>query len=163
MRLTTKGRYATTAMMDLAIHESKGPVTLFDIASNQEISLSYLEQLFARLRDAGLVQGTRGPGGGYRLAKPAESISIAEIITAVNEKVDATRCGGEGNCQDGEECLTHELWTVLSEKLYDFLDNIHLGEVIQWPRAKKVSERQDMRHEQMDSTRIPTVSRIHSQ
>jgi len=158
MRLTTKGRYATTAMMDLAIHETSGPVTLFDIASNQDISLSYLEQLFARLRDAGLVKGTRGPGGGYRLARPADSISIAEIITAVNEKVDATRCGGQANCQDGERCLTHELWTVLSDKLYDFLDNISLGEVIQWPRVQEVAVRQDTtRHEQMDPARIPSV------
>ena len=117
MKLTTKGRYAVTAMLDLAIHQSRRPVTLQDIATNQEISLSYLEQLFARLRRANLVKGTRGPGGGYRLAKEMDQISVAAIITAVDEKVDVTRCGGKTDCQDGERCLTHELWSSLSLSL----------------------------------------------
>ncbi len=143
MRLTTKGRYAVTAMLDLAIHERSGPVTLNEIAASQHISLSYLEQLFAALRKAGLVRGLRGPGGGYRLAKPATEISIARIIAAVDEKVDVTRCGGDENCQDGERCLTHTLWSQLSQQLYDFLDRITLGEVIQWPSVKEVAARQD--------------------
>lgn len=143
MRLTTKGRYAVTAMMDLAIHQSKRPVTLQDIATGQEISLSYLEQLFAKLRRNGLVKGTRGPGGGYRLAKPAEEISIAAIILAVDERVDITRCGGKEDCQDGERCLTHDLWTELSAKIFDFLDNITLGELVQRPGVQAVAERLD--------------------
>ncbi|MDH3638117.1 MAG: Rrf2 family transcriptional regulator [Gammaproteobacteria bacterium] len=143
MRLTTKGRYAVTAMMDLAIHEQAGPVTLTEIAASQQISLSYLEQLFAALRKAGLVHGLRGPGGGYRLAQPANDISIARIIAAVDEKVDVTRCGGDENCQEGERCLTHTLWSQLSQQLYDFLDRISLGEVIQWPSVQEVATRQD--------------------
>jgi len=145
MRLTTKGRYAVTAMMDLAIHGPRGPVTLNDIAFNQHISLSYLEQLFAKLRQNGLVRGTRGPGGGYQLARAAGQISVAEIISAVDEKVDATRCGGKQNCQDGERCLTHELWSDLSHQLYEFLDGIKLGELVQWPCVKEVAARQEAR------------------
>lgn len=145
MRLTTKGRYGVTAMMDLAIHESFGPVTLTDIASSQNISLSYLEQLFAGLRRAGLVKGLRGPGGGYRLARPAQEISIAQIIAAVDEKVDITSCGGEENCQQGERCLTHDLWTDLSRQVYDFLDGITLGELTEWPCVREVAARQDIR------------------
>jgi len=143
MRLTTKGRYAVTAMLDLALHEEQRPVTLQDIAMNQEISLSYLEQLFARLRQGGLVQGTRGPGGGYRLSQDAREISIAGIISAVDEKSDLTRCGGKSDCQQGEECLTHELWTELSEKIYQFLDDISLADLIQRPRVREVAERQE--------------------
>ena len=147
MRLTTKGRYAVTAMLDLALHQGKHPVTLQDIAVNQEISLSYLEQLFARLRQGGLVQGTRGPGGGYRLAQDASEVSIAGIISAVDEKADLTRCGGKSDCHQGEECLTHELWTELSEKIYQFLDDISLGDLIRRPRVQEVAERQDEKRE----------------
>ena len=143
MRLTTKGRYAVTAMLDLALHQGQRPVTLQDIAMNQEISLSYLEQLFARLRQGGLVRGTRGPGGGYRLAKDASAVSIAGIISAVDEKADLTRCGGKSDCQQGEECLTHELWAELSEKIYQFLDAISLADLIQRPRVREVAERQN--------------------
>ena len=121
MRLSTKGRYGVTAMMDLAIHDNAGPVTLADISQCQGISLSYLEQLFSRLRKGGLVEGVRGPGGGYRLSRPAKDISIAEIISAVDEKVDMTNCDDKGNCQDGEKCLTHELWAELSQRLLIFL------------------------------------------
>jgi Rrf2 family iron-sulfur cluster assembly transcriptional regulator len=137
MRLTTKGRYAVTAMLDLAINQNAKPVTLHDIASNQEISLSYLEQLFARLRKSGLVKGTRGPGGGYRLARRPGEISIADIITSVDEKIDITRCGGRENCRDGERCLTHELWSDLSEKIFHFLDEITLGELIDRQRNRE--------------------------
>ena len=145
MRLTTKGRYAVTAMMDLAIHGLRGPVALTDIALNQGISLSYLEQLFAKLRRNGLVSGTRGPGGGYELARPVDAISIAQISGAGDETVDATRCAGKENCQDGERCLTHELWSELSDQLYDFLDGIKLGELVQWPCVQATAARQDAR------------------
>ena len=143
MRLSTKGRYSVTAMMDLAIHDQAGPVTLADISQCQGISLSYLEQLFSRLRKAGLVKGVRGPGGGYRLAKPATDISIAEIINAVDESVDVTRCSGEGNCQDGERCLTHELWTELSDRLYKFLDGITLAKFVDRPGIPELSMQRD--------------------
>ena len=147
MRLTTKGRYAVTAMLDLALHQGQRPVTLQDIAMNQEISLSYLEQLFARLRQGGLVRGTRGPGGGYRLAKDATAVSIAGIISAVDEKADLTRCGGKSDCQQGEECLTHEIWAELSEKIYQFLDDISLADLIQRPRVLEVAKRQSGKRE----------------
>ncbi len=143
MRLSTKGRYSVTAMMDLAIHDKAGPVTLADISQCQGISLSYLEQLFSRLRHAGLVKGVRGPGGGYRLAKPAEDISIAQIISAVDENVDVTRCGGEGNCQDGARCLTHKLWSDLSERLYEFLDGITLAKFVDRPGIPELSMQRD--------------------
>jgi Rrf2 family transcriptional regulator, iron-sulfur cluster assembly transcription factor len=143
MRLTTKGRYAVTAMMDLALHESRGPVTLTDIAANQSISLSYLEQLFARLRRNGLVRGLRGPGGGYRLGRAAGEITIAQIIHAVDEKVDATRCEGRENCRDGERCITHDLWDELSRRMQSFLDGITLADVVEWPCVREVAERQD--------------------
>ena len=143
MRLTTKGRYAVTAMLDLALNQGRRPVTLQDIAVNQEISLSYLEQLFAKLRRDGLVKGTRGPGGGYRLAKDADHISIATIIAAVDEKADMTRCGGEANCLDGEKCLTHELWAELSLEIYRFLDGITLDNLVRRPEVQAVAERQE--------------------
>ncbi|MFQ5544951.1 MAG: Rrf2 family transcriptional regulator, partial [Acidiferrobacterales bacterium] len=127
MRLSTKGRYAVTALIDLALHDKEGPVALTDIAETQQISVSYLEQLFARLRRHKLVEGMRGPGGGYRLARPAQDITIAQIIAAVDEQIDMTRCGGTEDCQDGEKCLTHELWVDLSKQLYEFLEGINLG------------------------------------
>ena len=133
MRLSTKGRYSVTAMLDLAIHDKAGPVTLADISQCQGISLSYLEQLFAKLRKSGLVKGVRGPGGGYRLARPASEISIGEIISAVDESVDVTRCGGKADCDNGDACLTHELWSELSKRLYEFLDNITLSQFVDRP------------------------------
>jgi len=142
MRLSTKGRYAVTAMMDLAIHEQKGPVTLADISHCQSISLSYLEQLFSKLRRENLVCGVRGPGGGYRLAKPAEDISIAQIIAAVDEKVDST-CGGDSSCDEGDTCLTHELWCGLSRRIYDFLDGISLRDFLNRPAVQDVIRRQE--------------------
>ena len=151
MRLTTKGRYAVTAMLDLALNQGKGAVTLQDIALKQEISLSYLEQLFAKLRREGLVKGTRGPGGGYRLAQNAEAISVAAIITSVDEKADMTRCGGEANCQDGKKCLTHELWADLSLEIYKFLDGISLADLVNRPEVQEVAERQEIAHQSHSS------------
>ena len=142
MRLTTRGRYAVTAMLDLALHHEKGTVALADIASRQGISLSYLEQLFARLRRRGLVESTRGPGGGYTLAVPPEEISVAEIIVAINENIDATRCGGEENCHGEGRCLTHQLWEELSERIYEFLNAITLGDLVKRPAVLEVASRQ---------------------
>lgn len=147
MRLSTKGRYAVTAMMDLAIHGDSGPVTLADISKCQGISLSYLEQLFARLRKEGLVSGVRGPGGGYRLARPSTEITVADIINAVGEGVDATRCSGRGDCQGGARCLTHELWSELSEQIHDFLQGITLDTFANRPEVRAVALRQDNTHE----------------
>jgi Rrf2 family transcriptional regulator, iron-sulfur cluster assembly transcription factor len=131
VRLTTKGRYAVTAMLDLACHAEGRPVTLTDIAKRQAISLSYLEQLFARLRRGGMVDGVRGPGGGYQLSKDASDINIAEIIAAVDEAIDSTRCGGKANCRGAEPCLTHELWMGLSEQIRQYLSTITLADVLQ--------------------------------
>jgi len=130
MRLSTKGRYAVTAMLDLALHSGKGPVTLADISVSQGISLSYLEQLFAALRSKHLVRGVRGPGGGYYLGKPPEEISIADIICAVDEWVEFTRCGGRENCRDGKRCLTHTLWDRLSDEIFSFLNDISLDDLV---------------------------------
>ena len=146
MRLSTKGRYAVTALIDLALHDKEGPVALTDIAESQRISVSYLEQLFARLRKNELVEGMRGPGGGYRLAHPAEDITIAQIIAAVDEQIDMTRCAGREDCQDGEKCLTHELWVDLSKQLYEFLEGINLAQIVEWPTVRKVAERQEAQH-----------------
>ncbi len=142
MRLSTKGRYAVTAMMDLALREGEGPVTLAEISRCQGISLSYLEQLFARLRRQGLVVGTRGPGGGYRLSRPASDITVADIIDAVDEQVDATLCGGQENCRDGESCLTHELWMDLSRQIHDYLSSINLADFLSRPAVQATIERQ---------------------
>ena len=143
MRLSTKGRYGVTAMMDLAIHDGVGPVTLADISQCQGISLSYLEQLFSKLRKHGLVDGVRGPGGGYKLARPATSITVAEIIAAVDEKVDITNCGGKGDCQNGQRCLTHELWSELSNRLYDFLNDITLSQFVNRPGIRELAMQRD--------------------
>ncbi|MEJ2213089.1 MAG: Fe-S cluster assembly transcriptional regulator IscR [Gammaproteobacteria bacterium] len=130
MKLTTKGRYAVTAMLDLALHNEKGPVTLADIADRQGISLSYLEQLFSRLRKQELVNSVRGPGGGYSLASPASELHVAQVISAVDEVVDATRCGGAGNCHNNERCLTHDLWHDLSDRIYEYLSDISLQDLV---------------------------------
>jgi len=130
MRLTTKGRYAVTAMLDLVINSNDGPISLADISKRQEISLSYLEQLFAKLRRQGLVSSVRGPGGGYKLSREADTIFIAEIVDAVNESIDATNCGGAGNCHGGEVCLTHHLWSDLSKQIHNFLSNISLQSLV---------------------------------
>ncbi|MFT5398301.1 MAG: Rrf2 family iron-sulfur cluster assembly transcriptional regulator [Gammaproteobacteria bacterium] len=143
MRLSTKGRYAVTAMMDIALHEKIGPVTLADISQCQGISLSYLEQLFAKLRKGGLVLGVRGPGGGYRLARPAGEISVADIILSVDEKMDLTKCGGKGDCSNGEKCLTHQLWSDLSCNLYRFLSGIKLDQYVNRPEISELVKKQD--------------------
>ncbi len=143
MRLTTKGRYAVTAMLDLALHYDKGSITLSDISQRQEISLSYLEQLFSKLRKRELVLSARGPGGGYRLSRPADDLAVAEIIAAVDETVDATRCKRKGNCQHEERCLTHDLWCNLSDQIYDFLANISLGSLVADQGVQDIARRQD--------------------
>ena len=134
MRLTTKGRFAVTAMLDLAMHEAKEPdakpVTLAGISERQSISLSYLEQLFSRLRRQGLVSSVRGPGGGYKLAKPVAQISVSAIINAVDEQIDATQCGGQENCRDEGRCMTHDLWASLNSKILDYLDGVNLADMV---------------------------------
>lgn len=144
MKLTTKGRYAVTAMLDLALHETRGPINLADIARRQEISLAYLEQLFSKLRKKGLVESVRGPGGGYRLKRPALDISVADVIDAVDEPVDATRCGGQRNCQGDLRCLTHDLWSELNDQIATFLNGVTLGELVQRENVRVVSARQDI-------------------
>lgn len=130
MRLTTKGRFAVTAMIDLAAREAEGPVTLAGIADRQKISLSYLEQLFGKLRRYQLVNSVRGPGGGYRLARDMNDITVADIIVAVDEPLDATQCGGKENCQDEHRCMTHDLWTNLNKRMYEYLDSVTLGALV---------------------------------
>jgi len=130
MRLTTKGRYAVTAMLDLALHDDGKPIALADIAERQSLSLSYLEQLFAQLRRGGLVASVRGPGGGYRLSRPRDQINIAEIVQSVDETVDVTRCGGKENCQKGSQCIAHHLWMGLSAQIHSFLESISLADMV---------------------------------
>ncbi|WP_334107589.1 Fe-S cluster assembly transcriptional regulator IscR [Methylobacillus sp.] len=137
MRLTTKGRFAVTAMLDLALHEEEKPVTLAGISERQGISLSYLEQLFSRLRRNGLVKSVRGPGGGYHLAKNHHDISISDIITAVDELIDATQCGGKENCHDGKPCMTHELWSSLNAKILEYLSGVALADLVTSQREGK--------------------------
>jgi Rrf2 family transcriptional regulator, iron-sulfur cluster assembly transcription factor len=142
MRLTTRGRYAVTAMLDLALHGDKGPISLADISQRQEISLSYLEQLFAKLRQQELVRSVRGPGGGYRLARLSDEINVAEIIDAVNESIDATSCSGKGNCHSGDVCLTHHLWNDLSHQIHQFLSGITLDSLMHQHEVQLVALRQ---------------------
>lgn len=144
MRLTSKGRYAVTAMLDVALHSQTSPVPLADISERQGISLSYLEQLFSKLRKAGLVDSVRGPGGGYRLGKDAFNISIGTVIAAVDESVDATKCSGKGDCQGGTRCLTHTLWRDLSTRISDFLNNITLGQLMNDNEVLEISDRQEI-------------------
>ncbi len=146
MRLSTKGRYAVTAMMDIALHQKQGPVTLAEISQCQGISLSYLEQLFAKLRKEGLVKGVRGPGGGYSLAKSPDQISVADIIQSVDEKLDMTKCGGKGNCSNGDMCLSHQLWFDLSCKLYKFLNGIKLDQYVNRPEINELVIKQDAQY-----------------
>jgi Rrf2 family iron-sulfur cluster assembly transcriptional regulator len=149
MKLTTKGRYAVTAMLDLALHNGKGPVTLNDIAARQHLSLSYLEQLFARLRRNGLVESTRGPGGGYSLSRAAAEIAVVDVIVAVDENVDTTRCGGNTDCQNHNKCLTHDLWCDLSSQIRDFLSGISLADLTQRQAVQEVAQRQEQRLQQI--------------
>ena len=130
MRLTTKGRFAVTAMIDLASRQDSGPVTLNAISERQRISLSYLEQLFGRLRRCNLVSSVRGPGGGYRLARDMDGITVMDIVHAVDEPLDATRCGGRANCNNAVQCMTHELWSSLNRRMFDYLDSVTLGSLV---------------------------------
>lgn len=140
MRLTTKGRFAVTAMIDLALRQHAGPVTLAGIAERQKISLSYLEQLFGKLRRNHLVSSVRGPGGGYTLAKALADVSVADIISAVDEPLDATNCGGRGNCHDEHPCMTHQLWTTLNSRMYEYLDSVNLAELVQQQQGTACAE-----------------------
>lgn len=143
MKLTTKGRYAVTAMLDLALHGDEGPVSLAEISARQEISLSYLEQLFSKLRRHGLVASTRGPGGGYSVARELNEVAVSEIIVAVNESVDATQCAGKENCHSNGRCLTHDLWEGLSAQIEEFLSSVSLQDMIDRHRVQGVSLQQD--------------------
>src|SRR6185436_17676947 len=136
MRLTTKGRFAVTAMIDLAMRNGEGPVTLADISDRQKISLSYLEQLFGKLRRKGLVSSVRGPGGGYNLARPTPEVSVADIIVAVDEPIDATQCGGKENCKDEQKCITHDLWTDLNKHIFEYLRAVKLSDLVAKQRKK---------------------------
>jgi len=162
MRLTTKGRYAVTAMLDLALHKNQGPISLADISHRQAISLSYLEQLFAKLRKGSLVCSVRGPGGGYELERQADAIYIAEIIDAVNESLDTTKCQGAGDCQGGETCLTHYLWQDLSDQIHNFLGGISLQDLVARSDVKRIAEHQDRKQiivsENLDENRLPATS-----
>ena len=144
MRLTSKGRYAVTAMLDVALHSQENPVPLADISERQGISLSYLEQLFSKLRKSGLVASVRGPGGGYLLGEDADSISVGMVIAAVNETVDATRCAGKSDCCDGARCLTHTLWRDLSSRISEFLDGITLGQLMRDNEVLEISEQREI-------------------
>lgn len=140
MRLTTKGRFAVTAMIDLALRQAAGPVTLAAISQRQHISLSYLEQLFGKLRRNGLVESTRGPGGGYTLGRPAEEITVADIILSVDEPIDATHCGGKENCQgEAGRCMTHDLWSALNDRMLEFLQSVTLQSLVDQQKAQGVS------------------------
>ena len=154
MRMTTKGRYAVTAMLDLALHHDQGPIRLAGISSRQGISLSYLEQLFAQLRRRELVKSVRGPGGGYHLGRHAGKISVAEVIAAVNEDTDTTRCGGASDCQEGEICLTHHLWMDLSNQVREFLQSISLADLVARQDIRKISDSQNRRSKRRESKRI---------
>jgi Rrf2 family transcriptional regulator, iron-sulfur cluster assembly transcription factor len=139
MRLTTKGRFAVTAMIDLAMQQGGSPVTLAEISGRQRISLSYLEQLFGKLRRHGLVESVRGPGGGYCLAKDTATVSVSEIILAVDEPIDATQCGGKENCHDDQKCLTHDLWAALNQRIFDYLDAVTLRQLVEAQKAKQAA------------------------
>lgn len=147
MRLTTKGRYAVTAMLDLSLNSTNGPVNLGDISRRQDISLSYLEQLFAKLRRRKLVSSVRGPGGGYRLGRSDKDIHVAEIIDAVSESLDTTKCRGKGDCQQGETCLTHYLWQDLSDQIHEFLSNISLADLVSKREVEQIARNQQARLE----------------
>lgn len=145
MRLTTKGRFAVTAMVDLAMRQSRGPVTLAAISERQHISLSYLEQLFGKLRRARLVSSVRGPGGGYNLAQNAAAITVADIVTAVDEPLDATQCAGKENCHDERRCMTHDLWATLNEKMQEYLSSVTLADLLAHQSGKSVAVIKDFR------------------
>jgi Rrf2 family transcriptional regulator, iron-sulfur cluster assembly transcription factor len=156
MRLTTKGRFAVTAMIDVAMHGSKGPVTLAAVSDRQRISLSYLEQLFGKLRRNGLVDSVRGPGGGYSLARASDTVSVADIILAVDEPIDATQCGGRENCKDDRRCMTHDLWSGLNDHIFAYLHGVTLAQMVLQQKPADVAVLQD--HRQATSVTPPTKS-----
>lgn len=161
MRLTTKGRFAVTAMIDLALREDKGPVTLAGISQRQDISLSYLEQLFGKLRRHEIVESVRGPGGGYSLARKAKHVTVADIIIAVDEPLDATQCGSKGNCHgsdhaNGIHCMTHELWATLNAKMVDYLDSVTLQDLVDQQKQKSAAAQVVTLHHHAHA--LPTVS-----
>lgn len=143
MRLTTKGRYAVTALLDMALHEAQWPIRLAEIAVRQHIPLSYLEQLTGRLRQCGLLSSVRGPGGGYCLGKPASEITVADILLAAQEPIDVTRCGGSSTCQAGSTCLTHGLWQAMNQEILQFFTSITLSDLAKRPEIMAIAERQD--------------------
>ena len=145
MRLTTKGRFAVTAMIDLAMRHGSGPVTLSEISERQKISLSYLEQLFGKLRRHALVDSVRGPGGGYCLAKSMDQVSVADIILAVDEPIDATQCGGKENCRDEQKCLTHDLWAALNDRIFDYLHSVTLSQLVTDQKSDNIKVIRDQR------------------
>ena len=159
MRLTTKGRFAVTAMLDLAMQHGSGPVTLAEISQRQKISLSYLEQLFGKMRRRALVNSVRGPGGGYRLARDMARVSVADIIDAVDEPIDSTQCGGKENCHDDKKCITHDLWAKLNAHISDYLGAVTLKQLVDDQKAKQngVAQVQDMREilPRRDRTSVP--------
>jgi len=161
MRLTTKGRFAVTAMIDVALYGVRGPVTLAAISERQKISLSYLEQLFGKLRRHGLVESVRGPGGGYNLGRAPELVAVADIIVAVDEPIDATQCGGRENCHDDRRCMTHELWAGLNAHIFSFLRSVTLAELVrqQQPRDGAVAVLKDQR--QLHGGRAPEAADVH--
>ena len=163
MRLTTKGRFAVTAMIDVALRCGEGPVTLAGISERQKISLSYLEQLFGKLRRRNLVESVRGPGGGYCLARAAGEISVADIVRAVDETLDATQCGGRGNCKDEEPCMTHDLWMALNARMYEFLGSVSLSDLAEKQLQKAGSDvavLKDARHEARRARSLPPVKGV---
>ena len=161
MRLTTKGRYAVTAMLDLSVNGQQGPVNLNDISQRQAISLSYLEQLFSKLRKRELVSSVRGPGGGYCLGKNGSDINVAEIIDAVSESLDSTKCQGKGDCQNGEICLTHHLWEDLSGEIHNFLSNISLKDLIAKREVDRIARDQNTRYEKsLESEKLRELETI---
>lgn len=143
MRLTTKGRYAVTAMLDIALHQEAGAISVVDIAARQDISSSYLEQIFSKLKAAGLLHSRRGPGGGYEIARDCSEISVSDIVVAVGDGVDATRCHGAADCQDGVQCLTHDLWSDLSGEIDQYLRSVSLRSLVERRQVRFVAERQD--------------------
>ncbi|OGA58611.1 MAG: Fe-S cluster assembly transcriptional regulator IscR [Betaproteobacteria bacterium RIFCSPLOWO2_12_FULL_65_14] len=155
MELTTKGRFAVTAMLDLAMQHSSDPVTLAEISRRQNISQSYLEQLFSKMRRRALVNSVRGPGGGYNLARATHQISVADIIVAVDEPIDSTQCGGKENCNDEKKCITHDLWARLNEHIFDYLGAVTLKQLVDDQQAKQngVAQVQDMREPSLNRDR----------
>jgi len=157
MKLTTKGRFAVTAMLDLALNEVSNPVTLSEISERQSISLSYLEQLFSRMRRMGLVKSVRGPGGGYHTAMDYDAITIKKIITSVDEQIDSTQCGGQENCKDGNRCITHDLWESLNHKIFDYLDGLTLANLVESQRNKNKTIKFDFVKKQAPSLKAGLI------